>query len=388
MSDVTQRPSRLDRLTAPSRAITYSAPLRDVLQITVHTAEELLDAERVVLMLQESEDRITIRAAVGLEPETMERLPQSLDETLVERLNTVFGDDLDDRFLGVPLVVGGKIIGLLAVLLRQPRQDERDEWLLSALADQAALALAGARQAARATDLEKRLAALQVQDERQEQALRVVRHDLRTPLGAIRGYVDLMQRGVYGPVTERQRTALDRLWVATSHLDSLVDNAIEMSRLQAGEVRVACTEVRLADVVEEAFTILELQARDARIDLGSVVPPDLIASADAPRLRQVLVQLIDNALKHGPPHSTVKVSAGLENGETPMVSIRVSDDGPGVAPEHAAEIFEPYRRFGSGMGSGLGLTIAKAVTDLMSGSLELDRDAKPGATFVLRLPAR
>lgn len=377
---------RLERLTAPSRAITYAAPLRDVLRITVETAQDLLDADRVVLMLQGGDDVLRIRAAVGLDPETVQRLPDALDETLPERLNAVFGGDLEDRFLGVPVVAQGKIVGLLAALLRQPRQEERDEWLLSALADQAALALTGARQAARTTDLEERLRTLEIQDERQEQALRVVRHDLRTPLGAIRGYVDLLQRGVYGPVTDRQRIALDRLWVATSHLDSLVDNAIEMSRLQAGEVTVACRPVGVSDVVDEAFKLVELQARDARIALARDVPASLRVRGDAARLRQVLVQLLDNALKHAPSETTVRVTVAHEASAAGMVTIRVADEGPGVEPEHAAAVFEPYRRFGSGMGSGLGLTIARAVTDLMSGTLELENPGGPGATFVLRLP--
>lgn len=383
-SPVKYRP--LERLTAVSRALTYAASLEDVLQITVRTAAEMLRAERVALMLEEDDGPLCIRAALGVEPEVIERFRESLDEELPSRLTTVFGENAKERFLGTPLIARGRIIGLLAVLLPGTRRERRDEWLLSALADQASVALENERQRAANTDLEERLKALEVQDVRQEQALRVVRHDLRTPLGAIRGYVELLQQEVYGPLTERQRTALDRLWVATSHLDSLVENALEMSRLQAGEVSVRCQPVDVRTVVEEAVGLVELQARDAAIDIRVDVSEDLEAWADASRLRQVLVQLLDNALKYSPPHSTVFVSGQRqEEGRTEVLTIRVADEGPGIDDVHAEEIFEPYRRFGPGMGSGLGLAIARAVTDLMSGELVLDADVAPGATFAVRL---
>lgn len=375
----------LRRLTAASRALTYAATLEDVLEITVDAAQQMLDAERVVLMLQGPGPELEIRASRGLPPDARARFEETLDETLVTRLSAIFGPDAEARFLGVPLVVRGRIVGLLAVLVGGPHQEQRDEWLLSALADQASVALDRARVETTAARLHERLGSLEERESRHEQALRIVRHDLRTPLAAIRGYVELLKEGLYGPVTERQEQALDRLWTATSHLDSLVENADEMSRLQAGEVDVHSAPVSVATVVAEAAGLVELEARHARIGIEVRVPEDLTARADQARLRQVLVQLVDNALKYSPAGTKVEVTA--EEEPSGWVRITVSDQGPGIEPEHAEAVFEPYKRFAAGPGSGLGLAIARAVTDLMEGRLELERGRSGGATFALRLPA-
>jgi phosphoserine phosphatase RsbU/P len=378
--------SSLLRLTAASRALTYAASLEEVLEITVDAAAVLLDAERVALMLQEGPS-LQVRASRGIGAEEAGRFGAALDESLVDRLTAIFGEDTRDRFLGVPLVVHGRIVGLLTALSEQRRRDERDEWLLSALADQAAVAVERSRLAASSVDLERRLAEVEAHDLRQEHALRVVRHDFQTPLGAIRGYLDLLQRGMYGPVTDRQMSALGRLWTATAHLESLIRNALEMGRLQAGEVSVRCEPVPVRTVVEEAVGLVEHRARQTRINLKAEVPEGAMAKADAARLRQVLVQLLDNSLKYSPPDTEVRVVATRAEGRPGRLTIRVSDDGPGIDPEHADAIFEPYKRFAAGTGSGLGLAIARAVTALMDGQLELESTEAPGATFALTLPA-
>ena len=384
MSDVGAMDSSLARLTAASRALTYAASLEEVLEITVDATATLLDAERVALLLQEGSS-LQVRASRGIEPEEEARFEAALDETLVERL-TIFGEDTRDRFLGVPLVVRGRIVGLLTALSEPPGRHERDEWVLSALADQAAVALERSRLAASSIDLERRLVELEAHELRQEHALRVVRHDFQTPLGAIRGYLDLLQRGMYGPVTDRQQSALARLWTATAHLESLVRNALEMGRLQAGDVTVRSEPVPVRAVVEEAFGLVEHRARQMRIDLRADVPEGTMVKADAARLRQVLVQLLDNALKYSHSDTEVRVIASREEDPADRLTIRVSDQGPGIDPEHVEEIFEPYKRFAPGTGSGLGLAIARAVAALMDGELELESTGSPGATFALRLP--
>lgn len=385
MSDVGAMDSSLARLTAASRALTYAASLEEVLEITVDATAVLLDAERVALLLQEGPS-LQVRASRGIEPEEEARFEAALDETLVERLTTIFGEDTRDRFLGVPLVVRGRIVGLLTALLENRGHDERDEWVLSALADQAAVALERSRLAASSIDLEQRLVELEAHEVRQEHALRVVRHDFQTPLGAIRGYLDLLQRGMYGPVTDRQKSALARLWTATAHLESLVRNALEMGRLQAGDVSVRSEPVPVRTIVEEAVGLVEHRARQTRIDLKADVPEGTMVKADAARLRQVLVQLLDNALKYSPSDTEVRVIASRGEDRADRLIIRVSDQGPGIDPEHVEEIFEPYKRFAPGTGSGLGLAIARAVAALMDGELELESTGSPGATFALRLP--
>jgi signal transduction histidine kinase len=377
--------AQLHRLTAPSRALSDETPLDDLLEITVDTAESLLGAESVVLLVQGERDEPLIRASRGVSEEALARFDVSLDETLFERLSTL----LEPRarpapFVGVPLLARGAVVGLLVVLLREERPDERDEWVLSALADQASAALEHAIRESTRADLAAQVDELRERGRRQEHALQVVQHDLRTPLGAIRGYLDLLELGAYGPLTERQGSALERIDVAVGHLEALVDEALEMSRVLAGAVAVTLGPVGAREVMEEAAGMLALAARAVPVALRVQAPDGLRVRADGGRLRQVLVHLLDNAIKHGAPDGEVLVECVADaDGQT--ATFRVSDDGPGVAAERAREIFEPYKSFGGRGGSGLGLAIARGVTELMGGEIGLESRTS-GATFFVRLP--
>lgn len=375
----------LHRLTATSRALSDKSTVAEMLRITVETAESLLGADKVVLLLQDDEGRVGIRAARGVSIEAASRFDASFDESLFSRLGTLLGADLPTSFVGMPLLARGEVRGLLVVLLDKAKRSERNEWVLSALADQASAALEHGLQEATNEDLASRLAELHTKGRRQEQALQVVRHDLGTPIGAIRGYLNLLERDVYGPLTPRQRTALQRIDIAVLHLEALVEEALEMSRLYSGEVTVACQPVVVRRVIEEALGMIELPAREARVRLRADVPADLSILCDAGRLRQVLVHLLDNAIKHGGTGGEVLV-LGARDDPPETATLRICDEGPGISPEMAHEMFEPYKKFGDRGGSGLGLAIARAVTELMGGQIGVEASVPKGATFYVRLP--
>ena len=387
MSDATALGSsaQLHRLTATSRALSDETPLDELLEITVDAAQSLLGAESVVLLVQDAGHALQIRAARGVSDEAVGRFDPTLDEALFDRLASLL--EARDRplpFMGVPLLAKGAVVGLLVVLLRKDRLDERDEWLLSALADQASAALEHALQEAERVDLAAQLDELRARGRLQEHALQVVQHDLRTPLGAIRGYLDLLDRGAYGPLGPRQTQALQRIDVAVAHLEMLVEEALEMSRVLAEGVSVTCEAVEVGSIIEQAVGMVEVDAPDARIKLRSPGAEGLRVRADAVRLRQVLVHLLDNAIKHGGGSAEVLVDCAADAGSD-TATIRISDDGPGIAPEHADEIFEPYKSFGGRGGSGLGLAIARGVTELMGGEIGIERPAS-GAAFFVRFP--
>lgn len=383
----------LTRLTAVSRALTYAVSLDEVLDITVDCAADLLEAPRVVLMLRDDEGLLRVRAALGCDPEAVESFREPLDETLISHLSRLLGPDAPERFLGVPLVVGGLVIGLLAVLRPEDRApEERDDWLLSALADQASVALENARGGEGRTTLESRVAELERLRSSREDALRMIGHDLRNPLSALNGYVHLLGSEAYGPLNDAQHVAVGRLRSIAAHLESLVANVVEIGRLAAGGLELTCLPVPLPDVASSAADILQLDAQNRGVELAIDVPPDTTVVADADRLRQVLIHLLDNALKHAPAGTAVRIEAATEGeGDGAVVAIAVSDQGPGVPAEAAETIFEPYRRLegtgGAGTGMGLGLAIARGLVQVMDGTLVLDTSASAGARFVLRLPA-
>ena len=168
-----RRAQQLRKLTEVSRALTYAISLDEVLDLTVQRAAELLEADRAVLMLTDEEGMLSVRASVGLDPSLLGEFREPLYETLINRLRSLLQTSDPAHFLGVPLVAGGEVIGLLAVARStlHAGAEEEDEWLLSALADQAAVALEKTR--------------LDQTAEFRERLIGIVSHDLRNPIAVI-----------------------------------------------------------------------------------------------------------------------------------------------------------------------------------------------------------
>ncbi|HEX8359955.1 MAG TPA: ATP-binding protein [Longimicrobium sp.] len=377
--------AQLRRLTEISRALTYTTSLDQVTRLTVERGAELLDAEGAVLMLSDAEGLLHVRAAHGITEARVTRFRAPLTDEVFGRLQGLLAVP-DDCFIAVPLVVGGAVTGLLAVATRQPSTAE-DESLLSALADQAAVALENARLGGEVRlEMEDRLRASEGATTAKDRALATLAHDVRTPLGAIDGYCANMEAEIYGPVSDRQRETLGRVRMSARHLLSLLENVMDMARLNAGAVRMSLEPVRLADVARESVHMLipAAAARLQSLQLGAL--DDAVVTADQARLRQVLVNLIGNAVKFTPQDGsiTVTASAGPAWGE-----IRVADTGPGIAEAEQAAIFEPYYRSeGTAQlpGVGLGLAISFALVKQMGGELALESRVGAGSTFIVRLP--
>ena len=217
-------------------------------------------------------------------------------------------------------------------------------------------------------------------------------HDIRSPLGAIDGYCAILEDELYGPINDRQREALARVRMSGQHLLSLLDNVMDMARLSAGVVRMHTDAVRLIDVAREAVHMMTPAAGAKRQTLQLTGCADVVVTGDAARVRQVLVNLLGNAIKFTPDAGTIQVSteARPANG-TWWGEVRVTDTGPGIALAEQAAIFEPYYR-SEGManvaGVGLGLAISYGLMQQMGGALELKSDLGAGSCFSIRLPAR
>ena len=387
--------ARLQRLTDVSRALTYARSLDEVLDLTVECAVDLLGVERAVLMLDQGDGMLRIAAARGVDPEVIGRFRDPLDEKLIDRLVQVL--NIGDRrgFLGVPLVVRGEVIGLLGVGRSTSADAEAgagDEWLLSAIADQTAVALESARHQQAREALTGRLGEVERDREAKDQAIQVMSHDIRTPLNGIQGYVALLAGGILGPVNERQAEALQRIRSVGEHLSALLDNVLDMARLQAGRIEVKLDTVRLSDIVEEALPIVAPAADRAGIRLCSEYIGEVAVLADRGRLRQVILQLLENAVKYSYDEGSVRVEAravtvdGKRWGQVAVV-----DFGPGISVERRARVFEPYqRRDGetdpSRTGAGLGLAIARTLAQQMGGDLGLESEVGRGSTFTVRMP--
>jgi phosphoserine phosphatase RsbU/P len=380
---------KLRGLSEIGRALTYCTTLEEVARLTVDRGAELLNASGVVLMLAGAEGLLHVRAAHGVAEEKVARFRAPLTDEIIERLQGMLGV-ADDCFLAVPLVVGGSVTGLLAIALPQPSTDS-DEWLLSALGDQAAVALESARLGGEVREeLEARLRASEGSTNAKDRALATLAHDIRSPLGAISGYCEVLELGMLGPVTDKQRDAIGKVKMSGRHLLSLLDSVMDMARLNAGVVRLTTEPVHLADVAREAMHMLAPASGAKLQTLELSAPVDVVATGNHARVRQVLVNLIGNAVKFTPQAGSITVAVSQRRVHDRLTGeIRVTDTGPGIAEAERAAIFEPYYRSeGAALlpGVGLGLAISHALVQQMGGELVVESEVGVGSSFAIRLP--
>lgn len=379
---------QLRRLTEISRALTYTTSLDQVTRLTVERSAELLQADAALLMLSDLDGLLQVRAAHHIAEEVIARFRASVDDDLVDRLQGLLGVTAD-RFIAVPLVVGGEVTGLLAIATGHP-STAADEWLLSAVADQAAVALENARQGGEVREeMEERLRASEGATSAKDRALSTLAHDIRTPLGAIEGYCGILEAEIYGPINDRQRETLGRVRMSGRHLLSLLDNVMDMARLNAGIIEVELTRVRLTDVAREAIAMLAPQAEAKLQELELIERDDLVVMADHSRLRQVLINLIGNAVKFTPQKGRIVVMTHEGEHEGALWGeIHVTDTGPGISAAEQQAIFEPYYRSegtATAPGVGLGLAISQGLINRMGGDLIVESEPGAGSLFIVRL---
>jgi signal transduction histidine kinase len=381
---------QLRQLTDVGRALTYTTSVEQVAQLTVDRGARLLEASAAVLMLADADGLLWVRAAHGVTEERLARFGGAHADETVSRLEGLL-DAPQGGVLAVPLVAGGAVTGLLAVALEEPA-GAVDEWLLSALADQVAVALENARLASEVhVEMERRLRASEGATGAKDRALATLAHDIRSPIGAIDGYCSNLEDEIYGPVTDAQRHAMGRVRMAGRHLLSLLENVMDMVRLDAGAVSVAAVPVQLREVAREAVDLLAPAAAARLQTLTLAEGPDVVVVGDQPRIRQVLVNLVGNAVKFTPEGGVVTVNtSAVEGDDVSWGTVHVSDTGPGIAEAERAAVFEPYYRTAGtarAPGVGLGLAISRALVERMGGTLEVDSAVGKGTTFVLSLPA-
>jgi PAS domain S-box-containing protein len=211
-------------------------------------------------------------------------------------------------------------------------------------------------------------------------------HELRTPLTAVLGFASLLQREDLGP---GQRESVSQIQRGGSHLLGLIDEILEISRIEAGELAVDVRGVSLAEAVDEAFALLRPLADEHSVELLVAVPPGTRALADQRRLRQVLLNLGANAVRYNRPGGAVRVTAESEPGAE-HVRLVVADTGPGIPEAQLARLFVPFDRLGAEQrgipGTGLGLPLSRALVEAMGGTLAASSPAGGGAAFALSLP--
>ncbi|MEO8909709.1 MAG: ATP-binding protein [Gemmatimonadaceae bacterium] len=221
--------------------------------------------------------------------------------------------------------------------------------------------------------------------------LAVMSHELRTPLNAIGGYTQLIEMGVHGPVTEEQRTALDRIRRSQLHLLRLINDVLNLSRIEAGRVDYNITDVALEEVLKTVLPMVEPQLAAKGITSRTVMDQAPIVRTDREKLEQITLNLLTNAAKFTPVGGSVTVRVRRCADVEDRVCLEVEDTGIGIPPEMQKDIFEPFVQVSAdnrSEGSGLGLAISRELARGMDADLTVKSVAGQGSVFTVLLPVR
>ncbi|MDQ4081252.1 MAG: ATP-binding protein [Gemmatimonadota bacterium] len=239
----------------------------------------------------------------------------------------------------------------------------------------------------------ERLARLEAENatRAKSQFLAVMSHELRTPLNAIAGHVQLLDMGIHGTVTGPQREALGRIAKSQRHLLRLINEVLNLSRVETGRVEYAVEDMAIQDVVAELLPMVEPQlgAKHLGWDVDRTAPP-LYVRADREKLVQVLLNLLSNAIKFTPAGGRIMIDFTTRDDEPELAYIRVSDTGIGIPPEKQEMVFEPFVQVHTGPtrvveGAGLGLAISRELARGMGGELRVRSREGGGCIFTLTL---
>jgi GAF domain-containing protein len=290
--------------------------------------------------------------------------------------------------LVVPLLRPGEIVGTLVVRRKQPGEfPSSTVELLETFADQSVLAIQNARLF---REIEEKGRELAEASKHKSQFLANMSHELRTPLNAILGYTELILDSIYGEVPEKARSVLERLEANGRHLLGLINDVLDLSKIEAGQLILSLDDYSLSDVVHGVVSAVEPLAAEKQLALKAEVAVDLpTGRGDGRRLSQVLLNLVGNAIKFT-DKGEVAIRASVTNG---AFTVAVCDTGPGISADDQAKIFEEFQQADSSItrkkgGTGLGLSIAKRIIEMHGGRIWVESEPGKGSTFYFTLPVR
>jgi signal transduction histidine kinase len=398
-----RRADLLEAANRCARALSSSLDLDEAFGAFIRELRGLVPFERMAIVLAEDGVARVIATAGSqadevMPPGTLLSMDDNLLAEVVARGQTIYREDMappryveEQELLDVgvrcrvaaPLLIGARAVGLVSLGRARPSSFEEHEIELVSLLGRLA---ASAVQNMRAYEAERRT----VEELRRLSALRadfvsLVSHELRSPMAAVIGAARTLQLRWRELQPEQREAFLALIGDETTRLAALIGDVLDTSRIDAGTFSYRFSDLDIAALVRDSVATAAVGQDEVEVvaQVPSTLPP---VRGDRERLRQVLGNLIDNAVKYSPSGATVEVRVAPSNG---VVRISVSDRGPGITADDHGVIFEKFGRVaggGSKPGTGLGLYIARSITEAHGGSLGVSSGPGRGATFTLTLP--
>jgi signal transduction histidine kinase len=403
--------AELRALGEVTQAVNSSVDLETVLTTIVAKATQLSGTEAgAIYVFDEPEQEFQLKATYGLDESIVAELKRShirigqtgISDAVEHGAPIQVADVQNDptitldvivragfrALLYVPLLGTGKTVGALVVRRKQPGEFTRSTVeLLQTFAAQSVLAIQNARLF---SELGEKSRALAEASRHKSQFLANMSHELRTPLNAILGYTELVLDGIYGETSQKAQAVLKRVENNGRHLLGLINDVLDLSKIEAGQFRLTLTDYSIKDVVHGVFSALEPLATKKQLGLKVNVPDDICdARGDERKLTQVLLNLVGNAIKFT-DQGEVTIGVAATNGS---LSIAVHDTGPGIAPADQARLFEEFQQADNSItktkgGTGLGLAISKRIIEMHGGQILLESSLGHGSTFTVTLPTK
>ena len=408
-----QSVDELHALGETSQAVSSTLDLQEVLTTIVTRAVELSGTDGgSIFEFDFVTRRFRLRTCYG----TSEELEETLRATTIRLDETFLGGaaaagearqapDLNEEtpdphidallragwrsMLAVPLLREQEIIGILVVRRKVPgRFRDSTIELMETLASQSAVAIHHARLF---RELEEKSRELEVAGRHKSEFLASMSHELRTPLNAVIGFSDVLLEQMFGELNERQDAYVRDIRDSGRHLLELINEILDLSRIEAGRMDLEVAPLSLPELMEHGFAMVREQATQHRITLSLDVAPEVgVIWGDELKLKQVVLNLLTNAVKFTPDGGSVDALATVVGSEA---RVTVRDTGIGIAEDEQERIFEAFQRGGrspqaSAEGTGLGLTLSKRIVELHGGELWMTSHPGSGSTFGFTVPVR
>ena len=389
---------RFQHLLAINRAIAETLDYEEVLRLVVDKTAQLTGAQSCALLLADDSGVARVAASRGIDEAKAKAFAAPLDERIQGALRKLLDHGRDDDFVGVPVIHAGQVTGILMAHRDgegggDGHGDPDEEAILSALADQAAIALDRAGRWRELWAAEQRARReLEVSARRKDEFLAMLSHELRNPLSAIVNAVEVLR--LSSPHDPKLDQIHDIAARQSMHMKRLLDDLLDVSRVTTNRIVLARRQVAMQEAVRQAIDGVApmIQQRGHRLEVSLPEAP-VIVEGDPDRLLQVVSNLLTNAAKYTGPggHLSVTLATGSD-GDAGRAVLRVRDDGIGIAAELLPSIFDLFVQAErdsnrSEGGLGIGLSLVKRLVEMHGGTVEAKSEgAGRGTELVVRLP--